>query len=299
MQSTAPSEQLSILQHLLKFIAKHQQTLKWLVYALLVLNFGYYLFDDWRAGQSTLLPDATFLEIASNYATSLDEVAWFMVLFLLEVETYWMEDDERGFKYWLMQSVRVLCYLVICHTLYAFIGVVMDLGDATLLTDVKSVCALVGQDLSFTRNLLYEAIEATNCASLSNGGALYLFEGEPVVSDVAGYSMAINHAWIDVIEVSGWLSISLLITFIVQVQERGIYNSPWIKNANRMQYFVYAAITGTAIYWAAYEFYVYTWDILLWMGGFAAIDANLVEWRDELEDEDVSNPELEVTSENV
>jgi len=27
------------------------------------------------------------------------------------------------------------------------------------------------------------------------------------------------------------------------------------------------------------------WDILLWIGGFAVIDANLAGWRDELQDE--------------
>ncbi len=269
-----------------QFLAKHQHSLKWAVYALLILNFGYYFFDDWRAAQSTLLPDATFLEITGTYATTFDELGWFFLLFLLEVETFWIEDDtRRGPLYWLMQAGRVVCYVVVLHTLYAFIVYVIELGNATVLSDINSLCALVGEDLSFTRNLLYELVDAGNCASLSVGGEIYRFAGEPVVSDASGYRMAVWHAWIDVIEIAGWLSISLLLIFVMVLQKQGIYISFWIRGANALQYVVYAVIAGTAFYWSVYGYYVYTWDILLWIGGFAAIDANLAEWRDELQDE--------------
>ena len=270
----------------LQFFADHQQTIKWVVYTLLVLNFGYYLFDDWRAAQSTLLPGATFLQITSAYATTFDELGWFFIIFLLEIETYWIEDDtELGPIYWLMQLVRVLCYVVIAHTLYAFIVTLIDLGNATVLSDISSLCALVGQDLSFVRNLLYETIDVGNCANLSQGGEIYRFVGEPVVSDTTGYRMAVGHAWVDVIEIAGWVAISLLITFVMLLQNRGVYESSWIRGADRLQYVVYTIIAGTAIYWGIYGYWVYTLDILLWIGGFAIIDANLAEWRVELKDE--------------
>jgi hypothetical protein len=270
----------------LQFFARHQQTIKWVVYTLLVLNFGYYLFDDWRTAQSTLLPDASFLEIASTYATTFDELGWFGLLFLLEVETYWIEDDtELGPVYWLMQFARVICYVVVTHTLFAFIVTLIDLGNASILTDAGGLCALVGEDLSFTRNLLYELVETSNCANLSAGGEIYRFVGEPVVSDSSGYQLAVWHAWADVVEIAGWLSISLLITFVMVLQSKGIYQSLWIRGADVMQYIVYAIVAGTAVYWSIYGYYVYTWDILLWIGGFVIIDANLAEWRHELEDE--------------
>jgi hypothetical protein len=278
--------QPGILSKLSQFFATYQQAVKWTVYTLLLLNFGYYITDDWRMAQSTLLPDASFLEITSAYATSFDELGWFFLLAILEVETYWIEDNTRhGPLYWLMQLMRLICYVVVSHTLYAFVVTVIDLRTATVLTDIDGLCALVGENLSFTRNLYYELIDAGNCASLSQGGEIFRFEGEPVVSDVSGYQMALNHAWADVIEIAGWLTISLLITFVMVLQNRGIYNSAWIRGADGLQYIVYAIIAGTAFYWAVYGFYVYTWDILLWIGGFAVIDANLSEWRGELRDE--------------
>lgn len=124
-----------------QFFARNQQTVKWVVYALLVLNFGYYLFDDWRSAQSTLLPDASLLEIASTYATTFDELGWFGLLFLLEVETYWIEDDTQlGPVYWLMQLARVICYVVVTHTLFAFIFTLIDLSNASVVTDAGGRC---------------------------------------------------------------------------------------------------------------------------------------------------------------
>ena len=278
------SRETGILSASFQFLERHHQTLKWIIYTLLILNFGYYLFDDHRAAQSTLLPGATLLEVTSAYATTFDELAWFFIIFLLEAETYWIEDETKlGPFYWLMQVVRVLCYAVLLHTLYAFVITVIDLGNATVFTDIGSLCALAGEDLYFVRNLLYELIEAGNCASLSTGGEIYRFVGEPVVSDASGYHMAVRHAWVDIIEVTGWLTVSLLLTFVMLLQNKGIYSSPWIHAASGLQYVVYTIIAGTAFYWSFYGYYVYTWDILLWIGGFAAIDANLSDWRDELQ----------------
>jgi len=283
-----------------QFFARHQQTIKWVVYSLLILNWGYYLFDDWRMAQSTLLPDASFLEITSAYATTFDELGWFVIIFLLELETYWMEDDaESGSLYWLMQLVRLGSYVIVTHTFYAFVVTVIDLGNSTVLTDIGGLCALVGEDLSFTRNLVYELIDAGNCASFSAGGEIYLFEGEPVVSDTSGYQMAMWHAWVDAIEIAGWLMVSLLLTFVMVLQNKGIFASLWIRVAERLQYVVYAIIAGTAIYWGVHGHYVYTWDILLWIGGFAIIDANLAEWRHELEDEDEATKPTKAQSEPV
>ena len=290
--------QPGILNNLRLFFASHQQAVKWTVYTLLLLNFGYYISDDWRMAQSTLLPGASFLEITSAYATTFDELGWFFLLAILEVETYWIEDETRiGPLYWLMQIIRVMCYVVVSHTLYAFIVTVIDLGNSRVLIDIGSLCTLVGEDLSFTRNLVYELIDAGNCASFSTGGEIYQFEGEPVVSDASGYRMALWHAWTDVIEIAGWLTISLLITFVMVLQNRGIYNSAWIRGADGLQYVVYAIIAGTAFYWGVYGHYVYTWDILLWIGGFAVIDANLSEWRDELKDENKAEVLVEARGE--
>ncbi len=286
MQTDTPCETASSYEKLMELLAKHQQTLKLIVYSLLILNFGYYLFDDWRAAQATLTSESSFLDILKNYATSLDELAWFMILALLEYETYWMEDDmSQDFKYWAMQIVRVILYGMLLHTLYAYSKSVVDLGQAEVMAGVTGLCELAGQDLYIVRNLLYEPITAETCASLSDGAQFYRLINEPVVADVPGYALAVQHAWIDVMDIVCWLSISLSMTYIVVLQDRKIFKSPWITGVNRLQIVCYTLLLFEAGYWVVYEFYVYTWDTLLWIGGFMAIDANLSQWRDELKDE--------------
>ena len=39
--------------------------LKWTVYVLLVLNFGYYAAEDWRAAQTVLSAESTWLDFAN------------------------------------------------------------------------------------------------------------------------------------------------------------------------------------------------------------------------------------------
>ncbi len=286
MQTDTPSETASSYDKLMGLLAEHQQTLKLIIYSLLILNFGYYFFDDWRAAQATLLPDATILQIMQNYATSIDELAWFVILGSLEYETYWMDDDApQDFKYWVMQIARVICYGMLVHTLYAYSKSVVDLGQAEQMVGVAGICELAGQDLFIVRNLLYDPITAENCMSLSNGTEFYKLFNEPVVADVPGYALAVQHAWLDVMDIVCWLSISLSMTFIVMLQDRKIFQSPWITWMNRLQIVCYSALLFEAGYWVVYEFYVYTWDTLLWIGGFMAIDANLSQWRDELKDE--------------
>ena len=150
---------------------------------------------------------------------------------------------------------------------------------------VAGVCELAGQDLYIVRNLLYDPITAENCAALSSGTEFYKLFDEPVVADVPGYALAVQHAWIDVMDIVCWLSISLSMTFIVVLQDRKIFESSWITGLNRLQIVCYSALLFEAGYWVVYEFYVYKWDTLLWIGGFMAIDANLSQWRDELKDE--------------
>ena len=268
----------------MELVARHQQAIKWIVYGILFLNWGYYMFDDWRAANTALADDAGLLETMSAYATSLDNLGWFAILALLEIETWWMEDDTSRGAWWSLQIIRILAYVLVLHTMYAYVGIALDFEESTML-ETRDVCALAGQDLSFLRNLLYTPIEAGNCASLTTGEPLYRIHGEPAISDASGLALELRHSWIDVLELSCWFALSLAITFVIFVQDRGIFRSRMISIANRFQIVIYLILAALAIYWAYYTFYVYTWDIFVWAAGFAIIDANLSEWRDELAEE--------------
>ena len=39
------------------------------------------------------------------------------------------------------------------------------------------------------------------------------------------------------------------------------------------------------VYWAWLGHWLYLWDELVWIGGFAVIEMNMNEWRDEITEE--------------
>jgi hypothetical protein len=260
-----------------------RQAIKWTVYTLLLVNWGYYIFDDWRVAQHTLVAGDPLLKWMNSYATSIDELAWFALLFLFEAETYWLsEESMTRAKRFVFVAIRIACYGFLLHTMYAYWFTYLELTDVVALGSNTSLCDLAGQDYSFVRNLAYTIVDAGNCGTLSSGGDLFRIGGDPVVTDTAGLSEAYWLAVIDIIDVTTWLAVVLLIELVVVVQERGMSEGPLIDWSNRLTVALYSVLIFNAGYWIWKGHYVYGWDELLWIGGFAAIEMNLSEWRDEL-----------------
>jgi hypothetical protein len=51
---------------------KIQQTVKWTVYTLLIINFVFYIFEDWSRALHTLDAGSTLLDWTGEFATSID-----------------------------------------------------------------------------------------------------------------------------------------------------------------------------------------------------------------------------------
>jgi len=255
---------------------------------LLIVNWGYYIFDDWRVAQHTLVAGDSLREHFNSYATSLDELAWFTMLFLFEAETYWLDAAAMTrLKRRLFVALRIICYAFLVHTVYAYIFDYYEITQAPILPAISSTCDLVTQNFSFVRNLAYTAIDANNCSALSSATTLYQIGNNPVITDLAGllelkllYAVEIEDALI-------WLGVVLTIELVVLMQERGISGGPLISGCNYLTMALYTVLVGNAIVWFWKGHWVYGWDQLLWIGGFAAIGSNLSQWRDELQDEAV------------
>lgn len=266
-----------------------RQVIKWVVYSLLIINWGYYIFDEWQRAQYTVSPSDSLIEKMNAYATSIDELAWFGLLFLFEIETYWLSDDKLSLlKKLLFVAVRVICYAFLAHTLYAYITNYIELSQSPMLAQYSSLCQMTDQGFSFLRNLSYTAIDASNCGALANGTALFQVANDLVVTDAAGLAEAKYLAAIDIEDAITWLGVVLLIEVMVFLQDKGITDGPYITTCKYLNYVLYSLLFFNAANWAWKGHYVYAWDEMLWIGGFAAIGMNLSDWRDEL-DESVTN----------
>jgi hypothetical protein len=260
-----------------------QQPVKWLVYSLLAVNFGFYIYEDIDRAIHTLHADSTLFHWTSQFATSIDTLAWFVLLFMLELETYVFEDWDR--KPWLLKTVhgiRIACYLMIAHTVAAFVDAVIDYAPTIPVENASTLCDLADGDVSFVYNLAYTEITAETCTQLTNETAFYWLGDNPLVSTYAGLELERDLAWSDLIEAIVWLAIIFAIEVVVRLRQRGITSGRLQLTAQSARLLGYGVLFVLSVYWAALGHWLYTWDTFIWVAGFAAIEMNVSEWRKEI-----------------
>ena len=166
---------------------KAQQIVKWAVYIFLLINWGFYIVEDWTRAAHTLTADSTFLDWTSEFATSIDESAWFILLFMFELETYILEDEEwTGWVGHTVRGIRLLCIAMIAHTVYAFFIALINIQPTVPVENVSNLCEMTSADVSFVYNLEYTEVTEETCGELSDATQFFWVADNPVVSDAAG-----------------------------------------------------------------------------------------------------------------
>jgi len=105
---------------------------------------------------------------------------------------------------------------------------------------------------------------------------------------MAGLQLERDLAWVDLLEAVIWLLIILAIEIVVRLQDRGVTGGTTLAIANRLKLLLYAGLIVIGIYWTSLGHWLYFWDDLVWICGFAAIEMNVSEWRDELRETEES-----------
>ena len=267
-----------------------RQLLKLVVYSLLIFNFFLYIRDDFVTSSHTLRSGSTFLEITRSFATTIDESAWITLLLLFELETYLLSDDPLSrSRTLLMQVIRLICYVSLAHTLYAWFGNLMELYASVPIEGVTSLCQMVSEDVSYAFNLVYTEINQSNCASLST--ATQFFYVDPptflIVEDHAGLVIEKQLAWIDLFEAITWLVILFTIEVAVWLQDRNIGKGLIFKVLKATKLSLYSLLWTAVAYWIYRGHYMFAWDEFVWIAGFTAIEMNMVEWRKEINEAEV------------
>ncbi len=158
----------SLKERILRRTFELKGQIKWIVYTLLLVNFGYYVWEEWMIATHSL-PAGTFLAWTAAFAASIDTGAWLTLLFLFELETHAIPDEAftpRLEK--TLHAARLVCYVLLAHTIYAYVVNLVDLERlVTVVSEVSSLCELTDQEKSFTSNMQYTSIDAENCGELS------------------------------------------------------------------------------------------------------------------------------------
>ena len=258
-----------------------QQLIKWTVYSLLIVNWGLYVLEEWQNAQFTLANGGSLLEWTAAFGTSLDETAWFGLLFLWELETYVLSDESwNRLMQWAFLGIRGACYIFLAHTVFAWGTTFFDLETLQADPDITSLCQLSGQDISFAYNLNYTLIDEQNCAELSAGPDFYFIEST-ALTDSEGFALEKRSAWIDLQDAITWLLIMFSIELGIWLQGRDITGGALTLVSQAGKVF-YAVLFFDAAYWAWMGHWLYAWDQTLWICGFWAIEYNMKEWRDQI-----------------
>ena len=208
----------------------YSQIIKWTVYILLLNNWMLYGIEEWQMAQHTLRNGGSFLDWTTAFGTTLDEAAWFGLLFLFELETYALSDQAwtRSTR-WFLVGFRGICYVFLAHTVFAWGSSYMDLRDLSPSGELGDLCQLSDQNISFTRNLEYTLIDDTNCTGLSEDSVFYMVDNS-AITDAAGFEVEKKLAWVDLQDAVVWLLVILSIEIgIRSFSNLGLDGSSFLK----------------------------------------------------------------------
>jgi len=263
------------------------QVLKWIIYGLLITNLGHYWFDDWRVAQHTLTEDSTFLQWMGAYATTFDDFAWIVLILIYETETHWLEDvSDNKLLNRTMQFAKVICYGLILQTTYSYVINLKAVYSVSLIPNTRDLCDIANLDLSFLRNLSFVDINVGTCATIAYAGDLYMYPTQAIVTDMAGLIENVTLRQVDLVENVCWLIVPIMLELEVRLQKQGYHEGPGIFWSYCVKIGAYGLILAAAAFWFAKGHYFFAWDEFIWVAGFVAVDLNLSEWREQLEDEE-------------
>lgn len=259
------------------------QVIKWTVYSLLLLNWAYYAVEEFYIASHVLREGGTFLQWTQEFATTIDEFAWFGLLFAFELETYALDESlEKRWVKWSVHGLRLVCYVFLAHTVYARVASMTDVNAAQVAPEITSLCQVADQEISFVKNYDYEIVTKANCRTLSQDTVFYRLDPS-VITDRDGLAIEKKHAWIDFQDAIMWLLVVWAIELTVWLQNRNITGGV-LMLASYSARLGYLVLMGHAAFWAWSGHWVWAWDQFLWIAGFWAIENNLSEWRDDLRD---------------
>ena len=262
------------------------QWIKAALYALLLANFGYYLVEDWSRTRFSLTDAASFYDWVREFNTSLDEVAWFTLLLIFELETYFL--DESGWSPGMARIVFLIKLITFClvgHTLYVNFTALTEILGPVSGSAATDLCDLTGTGQSWLFNLDYTLITSETCDGLPQASQYWEIPGKPVVTSSAGLDLARRLAWCDAMETAAWLSVGASMEAAIRITDRGVTSGKVVTALSWLKFGLYALILALGIYWAYFGHWVYLWDELLWIFGFAFLEVNLDGWRGDIDNE--------------
>jgi len=259
------------------------QFFKYTVYLLLTMNIYWFFAEETSAASLQFVNGIDAADIIEAFSATIDTAAWVVLLLMFELETCVLED--RHFTRavtWSLHGLRALCYAFIVYAFYGYIANLTFLYEATVLSGVTDLCALLPGQWSWATTLdEYAELTTANCAAYSDASVFHQFKEMMAVVDTQGLRDIRYLAWVDVINAAVWLLVVLVLEIDVRLQEHGRFEGLALKASNASKFVLYSILFLAAIYWGVKGDFVDFWDAFLWLVAFIFIELNVFEWRQE------------------
>ncbi|MDA0705437.1 MAG: hypothetical protein O2907_08455 [Proteobacteria bacterium] len=258
------------------------QAFKYAIYTLLTLNIFLFFFEESAAAQLQFDGGVGLSRIIEAYASTIDTLAWVVLLLMFELETSLLEDHHFTKRVVLtLQTMRIATYVFIVYSFYGYIANLTFFDGVAPLADVSDLCTLADHWTYASGLDEFVAITSENCAAFSSATAFYQLPGMSTVVDSTDLASNKMLAWVDVINSAVWLLIVLVLEIDVRLQEHDRYLGTALKASNASKVVMYLVLLLAAIYWGLKGDFVDFWDAFLWLVAFFFIELNVDEWRRE------------------
>jgi hypothetical protein len=263
------------------------QLFKYSIYTLLTINVFVFFGEEWQATRLEYPQGISGSDIFKAYAATIDTAAWVVLLLMFELETYVLEDRHFTRAVTIsLHTLRAVCYLFIVSAFYGYVVDAAYVYQTSPLAGVSDLCALAGQDWSYATTFgEYVEITASNCGSLSNLDTFVRFDGVAAVVDQPGLAGIHFLAMVDVVNAGVWLLVVLLLEADVRLQEKGRFEGLVLYLSTAAKFILYSMLALAVVAWMITGEFVDWWDAFLWLVAFVFIELNVVEWRQESEEE--------------
>lgn len=269
------------------------RVIKYSVYFGLIVNFGFYISDDYLAYKAALPANAPLADILQQFSTTIDVAAWLGLVFLFELETHALPDE--AFEGWIpkaLHAARLICYVSIAYAAFGYTAESLENFEVTSVDGIDNICQLADKNTSLQTDVItYVEITTANCAGLSTDSEFFRISDEVSIIDSSALAHVQWMGWIDIDNAYVWIFVVLLIEIEIWLQTTDRFSSRALTVARRAKTFFYLVLIVNGFIWASTGYVLYAWDAFLWIFGFWAIELNLAEWeQDRLQELDAARP---------
>ncbi len=269
-----------------------KQTIKWFVYSALLINAGYYLYVDYVSWLAAIPDDASLSDSLTHISTSIDTIAWILLVVLFELETYALPD--RFWTNWLLHSIhllRIVCYVLIAYAAWGYTAEMINNYHYSRAVDVTNACDVADEGVSMQLDAItWTEITSDNCRTLTEDTDFVRLDDEIALIPESVLPHLQAMGWFDIINAFVWILVVLLIEAEVRMQNADRFGGPFLTIVQRTKMLLYAVLIGNCLVWLFTGYYVWSWDAFLWIFGFWAIELNLAEWELQRSSELASQP---------